>query len=83
LIFEEAHPNCVRVFLFDHSSAHALLGPDSLHTFEMNKLNGGKQRKQKDITIPINNPNVECHGKPQKMTTEAGEPKGLQQTLKE
>jgi hypothetical protein len=31
----------------------------------------------------MNNPDVECHGKPQKMTTEAGEAKGLQQTLEE
>jgi hypothetical protein len=81
-IFEEAHPDCVGVFLFNHSSAHTSLRSDSLHASEMNKSNGGKQRKQKDTTIPMNNPDVECRGKPQKMTTEAGEPKGLQQTLK-
>src|SRR6266851_4437605 len=45
--------------------------------------NGGKQRKQKDTIIPINNPDIECHRKPQKMTTEAREAKGLQQTLEE
>src|SRR6266851_7853547 len=71
-IFEKAHPRCVRLFLFDHSSAHTLLGPDVLHTFDMNKLNGGKQRKQKDTIIPMNNHYVEHRGKAQKMTTEAG-----------
>jgi hypothetical protein len=82
-IFEEVHPKCIALFLFDHSSAHALLGPDALCAFDMNKSNGGKQRKQKDTMIPMNNPSVKCCGKPQKMTTEAGVPKGLQQTLKE
>ena len=82
-IFEEAHPECIALFLFDYSSTHASLGPDALRAFDMNKSNGGKQRKQKDTVIPMNNPSVECHRKPQKMTTEAGVPKGLQQTLKE
>jgi len=71
-IFEEAHPRCVRLFLFDHSSTHASLRLDVLHAFNMNKSNGGKQRKQKDTTIPMNNPDIECRGKPQKMSTEAG-----------
>ena len=82
-IFEEVHPKCITLFLFDHSSAHTLLGPDALHAFDMNKSNGGKQRKQKNTVIPMNNPSVECHGKPQKMTTKAGMPKGLQQMLEE
>jgi hypothetical protein len=83
LIFEEAHSKCARLFLFDHSSAHTLLGPNVLHVFDMNKLNGGSQRKQKNTIIPMNNPCVEHRGKAQKMTTEAGEAKGLQQTLEE
>ena len=83
LIFEEAHPGCVGLFLFNHSSVHTSLGPDALHAWDMNKSNGGKQQKQKDTTIPMNNPDVEHCGKPQKMTTEAGEAKGLQQTLEE
>ena len=82
-IFEEAHPKCVALFLFDHLSAHTSLGPDALHAFDINKSNGGKQRKQKDTVIPMNNPSVECCGKPQKMTTKADVPKGLQQMLKE
>jgi len=47
-IFEEAHPDCVVLFMFDHSSAHASLAPDVLRAFDMNKSNGGKQRKQRD-----------------------------------
>jgi len=42
-IFEEAHPGCVALFIFDQSSAHASLGPDALRAFDMNKTNGGKQ----------------------------------------
>jgi hypothetical protein len=49
----------------------------------MNKSNGGKQRKQKDTVIPMNNPDAKFRGKPQKMTTTTGEAKGLQQTLQE
>jgi hypothetical protein len=82
-IFEEAHPDCVALFVFDQSSAHASLGPDALRAFDMNKSNGGKQRKQKDTVIPMNNPYARFHGKHQKMTTETGEAKGLQLTLKE
>jgi hypothetical protein len=76
-IFEEAHPNCIALILFDHSSAYASLGQDALHAFNINKTNGGKMKKMKDTVIPINNPTVECHGKLQKMTTDAGKPKGL------
>jgi hypothetical protein len=42
-IFEEAHPDCTGLFIFDQSSVHASLGPDALHVFDMNKSNGGKQ----------------------------------------
>ncbi len=82
-IFNEAHPGCIALFVFDQSSAHASLGPDALRAFDMNKGNGGKQRKQKDTIIPMSNPHPEFHGKPQKMKTEAGEAKGLQQMLEE
>ena len=83
VIFEEAHLGCVALFIFDQSSAHASLGPDALRAFDMNKTNGGRQRKQKDTVIPMNNPSVEHRGKPQKMTTDAGEAKGLKQVLEE
>ncbi|KZT63123.1 hypothetical protein DAEQUDRAFT_680923 [Daedalea quercina L-15889] len=82
-IFEEAHPDCVALFVFDQSSAHASLGPDALRAFDMNKSNGGKQRKQKDTVIPMNNPTAELRSKVQRMTTDTGEAKGLRQTLEE
>ena len=82
-IFEAAHPDCIALFIFDQSSAHALLPPDALKAFEMNKSNGGKQRKQRDTVIPNTNPTVEHHGKPQKMCLPNGQPKGLQQVLEE
>jgi len=82
-IFEEAHPECTGLFIFDQSSAHASLGPDALRAFDMNKSNGGKQRKQKDTVIPMTNPYPEFRGRLQKMKTEDGQAKGLQQTLEE
>jgi hypothetical protein len=42
-IFEEAHPDCTALFVFDQSSAHASLGPDALYVFDMSKGNRGKQ----------------------------------------
>jgi hypothetical protein len=77
-IFEEAHPRCVALFIFDQSSAHASLGPDALRAFDMNKTNEGKQQKQKDTVIPMNNPDPQFRGMTQKMTTEKGEAKGIQ-----
>ena len=82
-IFEEAHPNCIALFMFNHLSAHASLRPDALCAFDMNRSNRGKQRKQKDTVIPLNNPHPKFHSKAQSMTTEAGKAKGLQQTLEE
>jgi hypothetical protein len=82
-VFEAAHPGCQALFVFDQSSAHAALPPDALKAFEMNKSNGGKQRFQKDTVIPESNPYPEFRGSFQKMTTESGQQKGLQQTLEE
>ena len=82
-IFEEVHPDCVRLFVFDQSSMHASLGDDALCAFDMNQLNGDAQRKQKDTVIPINNPHPKVCRKAQKMTTKAGATKGLQQMLEE
>ncbi|TFK79205.1 hypothetical protein K466DRAFT_579249 [Polyporus arcularius HHB13444] len=78
-IFEKVHPGCVALFIFDQSSAHASLPPDALQAFEMNKSNGGKQRKQRDTVIPQSNPDPRFRGQPQKMTLDNGEAKGLQQ----
>ena len=58
-VFEKAHPNCIALFIFDQSSAHASLGPDALKAFDMNKSDGGKQRIQHDTVIPESNPAVE------------------------
>jgi hypothetical protein len=82
-IFEEAHPNCIALFVFDQLSAHTLLGPDALRAFDMNRSNRGKQRKQKDTVILLNNPCPKFHGKAQSITTEAGKAKGLRQMLEE
>src|SRR6267154_1862320 len=82
-IFEEMHPNCITLFVFNQSSAHASLGDDALCAFDMNRSNGGAQRKQKNTIIPMNNPHPEFRGKAQKMITEAGATKGLQQMLEE
>jgi hypothetical protein len=57
-IFEATHPNCQALFIFDQSSAHASLPPDALKAFEMNKSNGGAQRKQRDTIIPQSNLDV-------------------------
>ena len=82
-IFEAAHPNCQALFIFDQSSAHASLPANALKAFEMNKSNGGKQRLQRDTIIPDTNPDAQCRGQCQSMTTASGEAKGLQQTLEE
>ena len=50
-IFDEVHPGCEGLFIFNQSLAHASLRPDALHMFNMNKSNGGKQRKQKDTVV--------------------------------
>jgi hypothetical protein len=83
LIFEEAHLGCQALFIFDQSSAHASLPTDALKAFEINKSNGGKQWFQKDTIIPLSNPDPCFQGLVQKMTTEDGKQKGLQQTLEE
>ena len=82
-VFEVAHPDCVSLFIFYQSSAYASLPPDALRAFDMNKSDGGKQRKQKDTVIPMTNPAIEHRGKPQMITTSTGEAKGLEHVLKE
>lgn len=82
-VFEKAHPNCVALFIFDQSSAHASLGPDALKASEMNKSDGGKQRKQRDTVIPENNPFPQHRGEVQKMTLPDGTPKGMARVLTE
>ncbi|KAF9254123.1 hypothetical protein L218DRAFT_1055222, partial [Marasmius fiardii PR-910] len=82
-IFNEAHPGCTALFIFDQSSAHASLAPDALCAFEMNKSDGGAQRKQKDTIIPQSNPDPQFQGQIQTMTLPDGKAKGLQRVLEE
>ena len=82
-IHEEINgPGIQALFIFDNSSAHATLPPDALRAFDMNKSNGGKQRKQHDTIIPQSNPDPSKCGLPQKMTND-GKPKGLKSVLEE
>ncbi len=40
VIFEEVHPNCIVLFVFDQSSAHTLLGPDALRAVNVKATAG-------------------------------------------
>lgn len=86
-VFEEAHPGCQALYIFDQSTAHAALPPDALKAFEMNKSNGGKQRFQKDTIIPESKPFPQFRGQHQEMTVPGPNgtriQKGLEQTLRE
>jgi len=82
-IFEKAHPGKQAPYIFDQSSAHASLPDDALKAFEMNKSDGGKQRKQHDTIIPMSNPSVAQRGKHQSMTNSDGTAKGLYNVLLE
>ncbi|KAJ3721382.1 hypothetical protein DFJ43DRAFT_960403, partial [Lentinula guzmanii] len=62
-IFEEAHLECQALFIFNQSSAHVSLSPDALWAWDMNKSDGGKQRKQQDTVIAQSNPYPEFCGK--------------------
>ena len=83
VVFEKQFPGCIALFIFDQSSAHGSLSPDTLKAFEMNKSDGGKQRKQKDTIIPESNPHPTFRGLVQKMTMPNGDAKGLQRVLEE
>jgi hypothetical protein len=80
-IFETAHPGCQALFIFDQSSAYALLPLDALKAFEMNKSNGRKQWKQHNMVIPQSNPDPHYCGQQQSKTTGSGDAKGLKQVL--
>ncbi len=82
-IFEEVHPDCIALFVFNQLSVHASLGNDALCAFDMNQLNRGAQRKQKNTVILMNNPHPKFCSKAQKMTTKASAAKGLKQMLEE
>jgi hypothetical protein len=71
------------LFIFDQSSAHGSLPPDALMAFEMNKSDGGKQRKQGSTVSPMTNESVLHRGKIQTMTNADGSAKGLLRVLGE
>jgi hypothetical protein len=82
-IHDETSPGYQALFIFNNSSAHASLPPNALKAFEMNKSDGGKQRRQHDTIIPQSNPDVTKRGLVQKMTTDSGLQKGLKTVLEE
>ncbi|KAF8303445.1 hypothetical protein DL93DRAFT_2066830, partial [Clavulina sp. PMI_390] len=82
-LFERIHPDCQGLWIFEHSSNHAALGDDALKAFDMNKSDGGKQRKQRDTIFPLDCPAVERRGTVQRMTTDDGKAKGLETVLTE
>ena len=92
-IFEALHPGCQGVFVFDCSSAHESFGPNALRVQNMNLGPGGKQGSLRDTVIPMDNPLIPEHlrGLHQTMSYPpdysnpqlAGQPKGVQQVLKE
>jgi hypothetical protein len=43
-IFEQKHPNCIAILIFDQSSAHASHGEGALNAFGMNKAPGGVEK---------------------------------------
>ncbi|KAF9502722.1 hypothetical protein BS47DRAFT_1310760, partial [Hydnum rufescens UP504] len=77
-IFDATHPNCQALFIFDQSSF-------CLHCFPLLPLfmASGLRCVGRDTIIPCTNPMISMHGKPQKMTNENGEAKGLQAVLEE
>jgi hypothetical protein len=95
-IFEYTHPNCTGVFVFDRSSAHEGYAEDSLNVNSMNINPGGKQKKLRDTTIPLSNPDpapgeADTRGQQQKMCFPddhsdpklQGQPKGVKVVLQE
>jgi hypothetical protein len=82
-IFKAAHSDCQTLFIFDQSSAHLSLSPDTLKAFEMNKSDGGKQHNQHDTIIPQSNPVAKHCGRMQEVTTVDGSPKHLKTVLEE
>ena len=95
-VFEHTHPDCVAIFVFDRSSAHEGFAENALNIHNMNVNPGGKQRKLRDTTIPLSNPDPapgeeDTHGQVQKMCFPddhtdpelRGKPKGIRLVLQE
>lgn len=95
-VFEQTHPNCTAIFVFDRSSAHEGFADNALNINNMNVNPGGKQRKLRDSVIPLNNPDPapgeeDTRGQIQHMTFPddhpdpklRGQPKGVKVVLQE
>lgn len=93
-IFKFLHPDKVRIWLFDCSSAHEDLAEDALNVNNMNVNPGGKQWHLHTTTIPTNNPPPkpgcpDTQGQLQEMVYTAdhsdpklqGQPKGMKAVL--
>jgi hypothetical protein len=88
-IFNVKYPDGVAVFIFDCSSAHEAFSSDALQAHKMNRGTGGKQPKMRDTTIPstgqpqtMNFP-ADYRGKDASGASLAGQPKGMEQVLRE
>jgi len=85
-IFEEKHPGCVAVLVFDQSSAHNSHGSGALNAFNMNLSPGGKQLPQNDTIYPPES-STDVRGQFQRLWTEDGTgvrtAKGIERILKE
>jgi hypothetical protein len=68
-IFEQKHPGCVAVLIFDQSSAHNSHGNGALNAFNMNLSPGGKQLPQND-TVYHPESSVDVRGQFQRLWTE-------------
>ena len=64
-VFEETHPGCQGLFLFDNSTGHNAYAEDALLAHKMSSLPGGKQPKMRDGQLP--------DGRKQSMTFRKGE----------
>ena len=95
-VFEHTHEDKIGVFVFDRSSAHEGYAEDALNVNNMNINPGGKQRKLRDTTIPLCNPDPargeeDTRGRTQKMCFPEdhsdpklrGLPKGIRAVLQE
>lgn len=74
-IFEELHPGCTGVFVFDCSTAHESHGEGAINAWGMNLKPGGNKVAQNTTYFPPETigPNASKRGMPQELWTE-GEP---------
>lgn len=92
-IFEEMHPDCQGVFVFDCSSAHEAYEPNVFCVQSMNLSSDGKQAHLWATTIPSDDPHIpiKLQGQTQLMGFPldhhipeiCGQPKGIEVVLQE